>query len=235
MNIAVILAAGQGLRMKSQNKTPKQFLFVNEIPLLVYTLRNFSKHQNIDKILIVTIQDYLPYVQEMIKQYQINKVLDIIPGGTSRQESVFKALLYLENKIQFNDVLLIHDGARPLINEVIIDRNIICAKEHGACSTAIKETNTLITSFDNMCLAQAVDRSQLFVMQTPQSFQYQIIKDAHQYAQNNHNQSVTDDAQLVLANNHPVYIVEGSPLNIKITTNDDLLIFKALLSRNDNQ
>lgn len=230
MNIAVILAAGHGLRMKSENKMPKQFLSVNDIPLIVYTLRNFSKHQHIDKILIVTIQDYLPYVHEIIDQYHIDKVLDIIPGGSSRQESVFKALSYLENKVHADDVLLIHDGARPLINETIIENNIICAQEHGACSTAIKETNTLITSFDNTCLSHAIDRSQLFIMQTPQSFQYQIIKAAHQHAKDNGNLTVTDDAQLVLSNNHPVYIVDGSPLNIKITTSDDLLMFKALLS-----
>jgi len=128
-----------------------------------------------------------------------------------------------------DDLVLIHDGARPLVSEAIISENIKNADFFGATTTAIKSRNTLATSLDDKLIYDIPDRSKYFEIQTPQTFKFEYIARAHEYARGNNLENVSDDTQLVKAIGRPVSISEGSSLNFKITTKEDLSLFEAVL------
>lgn len=224
MNIAVILAAGSGSRMNID--TPKQFLLLNKRPLFAISLETFSSHKSIDEIILVTSKNEVQTMNEYVKKNGFNKVNAVVEGGSTRQESTFNALQYLKDKgINDDDVILIHDAARPLVSQDIITNNIEGCLEHDAVETAVKAVDTLIESKDGT-LNAVLNRDVIYQVQTPQTFRFKLIYEAHKAFNNETN---TDDAGIVLKYNHPVHIVEGDKLNFKVTTQDDLKLLKALL------
>ena len=229
MNIALILAAGSGTRMGNTNK-PKQFLSIYNKPLIVHTIEAFEMHDDIDTILIVTNDTYIDDVKIWCKQYDLTKVQYIVAGGSSRQESVYNGLKKLE-KIGINDedIILIHDAARPLISQTIITDNIEACKKYQAVDTVIPSSDTIIRSVDKETICEIQKRSEQYQGQTPQSFTFKVINDAHEYAKSINNTETTDDCRLVLNMGKDVHLVNGSKLNFKITTFDDLMMLKALL------
>jgi 2-C-methyl-D-erythritol 4-phosphate cytidylyltransferase len=229
MNIALILAAGSGTRMGNTNK-PKQFLSIYNKPLIVHTIEAFEMHDDIDMILIVTNDTYIDDVKIWCKQYDLTKVQYIVAGGSSRQESVYNGLKKLE-KIGINDedIILIHDAARPLISQTIITENIEACKKYQAVDTVIPSSDTIIRSVDKETICEIQKRSEQYQGQTPQSFTFKVINDAHEYAKSINNTETTDDCRLVLNMGKDVHLVNGSKLNFKITTFDDLMMLKALL------
>ena len=229
MNIALILAAGSGTRMGNTNK-PKQFLSIYNKPLIVHTIEAFEMHDDIDMILIVTNDTYIDDVKIWCKQYDLTKVQYIVAGGSSRQESVYNGLKKLE-KIGINDedIILIHDAARPLISQTIITDNIEACKKYQAVDTVIPSSDTIIRSVDKETICEIQKRSEQYQGQTPQSFTIKVINDAHEYAKSINNTETTDDCRLVLNMGKDVHLVNGSKLNFKITTFDDLMMLKALL------
>lgn len=229
MNIALILAAGSGSRMGNTNK-PKQFLSIYNKPLIVHTIEAFEMHDDIDMILIVTNDTYIDDVKIWCKQYDLSKVKYIVAGGSSRQESVYNGLAKLEKiHIDENDIILVHDAARPLISQTIITDNIEACKKYGAVDTVIPSSDTIIRSVDKETICEIQKRSEQYQGQTPQSFTFKIIKDAHDYAKATNNTETTDDCRLVINMGKTVHLVNGSKLNFKITTFDDLMMLKALL------
>lgn len=229
MNIALILAAGSGTRMGNTNK-PKQFLSIYNKPLIVHTIEAFEMHDDIDMILIVTNDTYIDDVKIWCKQYDLTKVQYIVAGGSSRQESVYNGLKKLEKiGISDEDIILIHDAARPLISQTIITDNIEACKKYQAVDTVIPSSDTIIRSVDKETICEIQKRSEQYQGQTPQSFTFKVINDAHEYAKSINNTETTDDCRLVLNMGKDVHLVSGSKLNFKITTFDDLMILKALL------
>ena len=229
MNIALILAAGTGSRMGNADK-PKQFLLVQGKPLMVHTIEVFDVNPNIDKIVISTNEEYLEEVKLMVKQYDLTKVANVVAGGATRQISVYNGLQAVKNIASSNDdVILIHDAARPLISQRIISDNIVVCKEYGAVDTVIKASDTIVRSKDEQSISDIPLRKELYQGQTPQTFKLSIILDAHEHAIKNNLPDVTDDAKLVLSLGKEVRLVEGSKQNFKITTFDDLMMLKALL------
>ena len=225
MNIALIVAAGTGSRMGTN--VPKQFLLVNEKPLLVYTVEAFNQNKDIDAIYIVTSSDYLKTVKDWCALYKLNKVINILKGGKSRQESVYLGLKGISAKE--DDVVLIHDGARPLVDQQIINNNIEAAKKYDAIVTVIKASDTIIHSIDGENINNVPKRDELYQNQTPQTFKYGLILKGHEYAIENNVPNVTDDAKVALLLGKDVHLVEGSKRNFKITTEEDLELFKALI------
>lgn len=142
MNIAIILAAGSGERMKSD--VSKQFILVNDLPLFMYSIKAFNQNRSIDSIFIVTKEEDLDAVKAECKKHKILKFRNVIPGGTTRQESVYNALKYLKGKTNGDDNILIHDSARPLVSQDIINSNLNALKECDAVETAVKATDTII-------------------------------------------------------------------------------------------
>jgi 2-C-methyl-D-erythritol 4-phosphate cytidylyltransferase len=229
MNIALILAAGSGTRMGNTNK-PKQFLSIYNKPLIVHTIEAFEMHDDIDMILIVTNDTYIDDVKIWCKQYDLTKVQYIVAGGSSRQESVYNGLKKLEKiGISDEDIILIHDAARPLISQTIITENIEACKKYQAVDTVIPSSDTIIRSVDKETICEIQKRSEQYQGQTPQSFTFKVINDAHEYAKSINNTETTDDCRLVLNMGKDVHLVNGSKLNFKITTFDDLMMLKALL------
>ncbi|MBE6132130.1 MAG: 2-C-methyl-D-erythritol 4-phosphate cytidylyltransferase [Erysipelotrichaceae bacterium] len=229
MNIALILAAGSGTRMGNTNK-PKQFLSIYNKPLIVHTIEAFEMHDDIDMILIVTNDTYIDDVKIWCKQYDLTKVQYIVAGGSSRQESVYNGLKKLEKiGAKDDDIILIHDAARPLISQTIITDNIESCKKYHAVDTVIPSSDTIIRSIDKETICEIQKRSEQYQGQTPQSFTFKVINDAHEYAKSINNTETTDDCRLVLNMGKEVHLVNGSKLNFKITTFDDLMMLKALL------
>ena len=230
MNIALIVAAGSGSRMETADR-PKQFILVKEKPLMLYSVKAFQMHENIDAIVIVTNASSTEQVKDWCKEYQLNKVRLVVPGGFTRQESVYLGLQAVKSiSLDIdNDIVLIHDAARPLVDKNIISANISAATQYGAACTAIKAKDTIVRSANAQNIDDVANRQELYQCQTPQSFKLSLILSAHEKSKDI--STATDDAQLVLALGRDVYLVDGSALNFKITTDADLLVLNALLKQ----
>lgn len=229
MVIAMILASGTGTRMGNTD-CPKQFLLIYNKPLIVHTIEAFEVNDKVDSILVVTNNEYIDQVKVWCKQYDLGKVNGVVAGGSSRQISVFNGLTALkEMGVNDDDTILIHDAARPLISQKIINDNVEGVAKYGAVDTVIASSDTIIRSIDGLEITEIQKRSELFLGQTPQSFKYSIIKGAHDLANSKQDTDTTDDCKLVLKYGHAIHLVEGNKLNFKITTFDDLMMLKALL------
>ena len=229
MNIAIILAAGSGSRMGNADK-PKQFLPIYGKPLMIHTIEAFEAHDAVDALVIVTNEVFIDQVKVWCKQYDLSKVKAVVAGGDSRQISVYHGLQAVKEIAKNDDdIILIHDAARPLISQKIISDNIKACQEYDAVDTVIKASDTIISSADAQVINSIPNRSELYQGQTPQTFKLSLILEAHEKAKSGLIPNVTDDAKLVLSLGKDVHLVEGSKQNFKITTFDDLMMLKALL------
>lgn len=232
MNIGLVLAGGSGVRVGSD--VPKQFIDIYGKPLIIYTLEAFNRNSDIDYIAVICKKDYEDILSKLIEKYSLNKVKWIVEGGCTRQSSVENGLRNLQDFCNEEDIILIHDGARPLISDKIINENIEKAKEYGAVNTVIPCTDTIVKSSKGDSIESVPSRAELFQCQTPQSFQYSVIMKAHEYATKNNLSTATDDCQLVFGMGEKVYFAQGDKLNFKVTTKEDLCILKALLRESIN-
>ena len=230
MNIALIVAAGSGSRMGNADK-PKQFLPIYGKPLMIHTIEAFEVHDEIDAIVVVTNEAYIDQVKVWCKQYDLGKIKAVVAGGDSRQISVHNGLQAVKelSKDPKNDIVLIHDAARPLISQRIITDNIRVCEKYDAVDTVIKASDTIVRSVNEESISDIPARNELYQGQTPQSFKLSLILDAHEYVKTHAVNNVTDDCKLVLSLGKEVRLVEGSKQNFKITTFDDLMMLKALL------
>lgn len=221
---AVIVAAGKGTRMRS--RVAKQFLIVNEKPVLYYAIRAFSA-SSVDEIVIVCGQDDIDYVKaEIVDKYDFKKVCSVIAGGKERYDSVYEGLKAAAG----SDYVLIHDGARPLISVETIEKGLRAAEEFGACVIGVPVKDTIKVTDETGVVQNTPDRSVMWQAQTPQCFKTGIIMEAYRQFFEKGGLNVTDDASVVeLFGDTAVHMVEGSGLNLKITTPEDILIAEAML------
>ncbi len=219
--IAIIAAAGSGSRMKSD--TSKQFIELNGIPVLIRTLLAFDRADKIDGVIIVTRKNDINAVKDMVKAYNIKKVLTVAVGGDTRQESVSNALALTDS-----EYVLIHDGARPFITPEQINSVVLALSENDAAALGKPITDTLKIA-ENGFISGTQERSALYGIQTPQGFKTTVIKAAHKAAKEN-GLSVTDDCALCESMGIKIKIIEGSSSNIKITTPDDLPLACGILN-----
>ena len=219
MNIALIIFAGQGTRINSS--IPKQFIKIKGKEIVTYTIETFQNSPEIDEIVLVTHKDYLDYVKNFVKKYSFTKVKHILPGGNTRQESVKLGLLGTD--YDKKDNILIHDGDRPLVGELIIRNNVDALKSHDVVCTYIPHSEAL-GHVSNLGRVKVVDNIRMDV-QTPQSFKYGLIKKYHLEREL---ESFSDDIGLV-EEDHKVFYVHGSKYNFKITTDIDLKVLESLL------
>ncbi len=219
-NIAIVLAAGQGKRMKSNIQ--KQYLLIKNKPVLYYTLNAFETSPLISEIILVTGKDEIEYCrEEIVKKYGFQKVHKIVAGGKERYHSVYEGIQAIDEA----DYVYIHDGARPFVDEEIIERACAAVAKYGACVVGmpVKDTIKLV---DETCFAiRTPDRRRVWQVQTPQVFEYQLIKGAYEKLMKEEPEGITDDAMVVETMlGYKVKLVEGSYRNIKITTPEDLEI-----------
>lgn len=222
-NTAIILAAGQGKRMGSN--VNKQFLTLAEKPVLYHTIKAFSDNKNIDDIIVLCAEDEMEYCKKnIIEKYDLKKVRALVKGGKERQDSVYNGLKAIEPC----DIVLIHDGARPFVTENIINDGIKNAEKYGACTCGVKSKDTIKIKDKEGFAKETLNREDTFIVQTPQCFKYDIILFCHEKLRKTKEQ-VTDDAMIVEKFDRKVYLYEGSYLNIKLTTPEDMIIGENIL------
>ncbi len=220
---AVITAAGKGTRMNSSIN--KQYIELGGIPVLARTIGVFQQCREIDEIIVVINEEDINFCRKnIVQKYGLSKVKALVSGGAERQNSVYKGLCAIEG----GGIVLIHDGARPFVTCENIADSVGAAREFGACGIGVKVKDTVKISDMEGFVASTPDRSRLWSIQTPQSFEYSIIIKAHEEAIKN-NYLGTDDMVLVEKLGIPVKILEGSYSNIKITTPEDLLLGESIL------
>lgn len=222
---AIILAAGQGKRMKS--KIQKQYLLLKEKPVLYYSIRAFEQ-SSVDTIVLVTGKEEMLYCkEEIIKRYNFQKIVYITEGGRERCHSVYKGLQALPKDIEY---VLIHDGARPFVTKQMIEDTITAVKEYKACVVGMPVKDTIkITNTDQFSI-QTPERQYVWAVQTPQAFSFELVWKAYSMLMEKEI-PVTDDAMVVETFLHyPVKLIEGSYKNIKITTPEDLIVAHAFFT-----
>ena len=221
MNYAIVLAGGKGVRLGADR--PKQFVIIKDEPMIVKTIKAFNSVDEIDEIIVVCLEEYISYLNELVEEYSLNKVKKVVAGGNSRQLSVYAGLEALEKaNISKDDIVLIHDGARPFVSKEIILNNIKAAKENDAAITVIKSTDSVLLSKQGEVVDFYLNRDEVYNCQTPQTFKFGLILKAHKKAKEDGVVHASDDASLVIRMNQKVSIVLGDVNNKKITYKEDL-------------
>lgn len=233
MNNVLIFAGGSGTRMNSKGR-PKQFLQFYGKELIIHTLENFQNHPQIDNIVVVCIEDWIPYLKKILKKFDITKVKTVVPGGSTGQESIYNGLKAIRDFADDDSVVLIHDGVRPFINEDVITNCIQSVKEHGSAITVVPATETII-SMDNNKITSITDRSKCYLARAPQCFMLGQILEVHNKAIKDSNTNMIDSASLMKTYGYDLWTVPGNVDNIKITTPADFYTFKALYEVRENQ
>jgi len=233
MVAALIFAGGTGTRMNTRS-TPKQFLVIHGKPVIIYTLEHFEQHEEIDQIIVVCIREYIGELKRQLQRYGITKVTQVVEGGKTGHDSIFAGLQALQGIAAEEDIILIHDGVRPLINEALITANIEAVRIHGNAITCEAARETVVRSEDGRSICEVPDRDEMYVAKAPQSFRYGRICALYQKARENNHKSI-DSAHLCHMYAEPMYIVKSPRNNIKITDPADFYICKAIYDAMENQ
>lgn len=219
---AIIPSGGSGKRAESD--LPKQYLKFNDKELLAYTLEVFQTCSEIDEIIIAARPDYFDLIKSIKNKFKLSKISKIIEGGNERQDSVANGLKFIA--ADDDDIIVVHDAARPLLNKRILSDAIKCAVEHGSGVAAIKARDTLIKINDEN--KEYIDRKNIYYVQTPQAFKYKILMNAIRIAQND-NFYGTDESMLLYNAAYDFELVEGDLENFKVTTESDLELFEKIV------
>lgn len=230
--IAIIFAGGTGIRMNTKSK-PKQFLELHGKPILVYTVEVFNNHPGVDGIILVILEPWISYCEELIGRFHLDKVKAVIAGGETALESQKNGLQEAERLFGSDAIVLIHDGVRPLIDERTITKNIECVKAHGTAITVTPAIETITVKTDTGEVGQIIERSKVEMARAPQSFYLKDILIAHKKRMEE-GLDFVDSASMMKHYGHAIYTVHGSPENIKITTPNDFYSFRALLDAREN-
>ena len=227
-NIGLIIAGGTGNRMHQD--IPKQFLTVNERPVIVYTLEAFERHPEIDAIAVVCIKGWDQVLWAYAKQFNITKLQYVVPGGENGQGSIRNGVMELEQHFAPEDIVLIHDAIRPMVSAEIISDNIRVAQEKGNAVTVIPCAEAMMQTEDGTVSVGSYPRNRLKRTQTPQAFHLGEICDLHRQALEAGITNSVASCTLMIEMGRQVYFSAGSEKNIKLTTVEDIDIFRALLA-----
>lgn len=220
---AVIVSAGNSTRMGGINK---QFLELDGVPVIVNTITMFQRSHLVDEIIIVARESDIDEIAELVDKYDFYKVNHIVPGGATRQLSVYEGVT---GTFDVTDLVVIHDGARPLVTVDIIDKTIKSAAEFGAAATGVKVKDTVKVVDDNDNIIDTPDRTYMRFIQTPQAFNKKLYLDAVNTVENS--KDFTDDCKLLEAYGKTVKFIDGDYENIKITTPEDIELAESYLKR----
>ena len=234
MNIAVVFAGGVGKRMHTKD-IPKQFLKLHDKPIIIHTLELFENHPKIDAIVVSCVSDWVGYLNDLVNKYNLKKVRKIVPGGETGQESIYNGLKAAEEVgNRDKDIVLIHDGVRPLINKKTISDNIASVLTHGSAITCVKAKETIVEVDENEGIVDIPDRAQARLARAPQSFYLNVILNAHERAISENRFDFIDSCSMLTHYGKKLYLIDGPQENIKITTPDDFYTTRALLDAKEN-
>lgn len=229
MNIALIIAGGSGQRLGQD--IPKQFINVYDKPILIYTLESFQNHPQIDAIEVVCIDGWHDVVRAYAKQFNINKLKGIVSGGSTTQESIREGVYSLDGKCSDEDIIIIHDGIRPLVDDSVLSDVIIKCKQYGNAVTALPYNEQIFVADDESSTTRYIPRETLRRVATPQAYRYGMLNRAYHEAYEKkigiYGSAYANTMMVELG--EKLYFAAGSDKNIKITTKDDLELFKAYL------
>ena len=235
MNIAVIFAGGVGSRMNSADK-PKQFLCVHGKEIIVHTIEIFQNHPQIDGIICVCVEGWIDFMEELKYRYRLDKIKKIVPGGTTGQLSIFNGLKAAAKEYGLGDnIVLIHDGVRPLISAETITANIESVIKNGSAITTVPAQETIISVDDNEAVNEIIDRSHARLARAPQSFYLKEILACDEEAVAQGLTNMTDSCTLMKYFGKTLACVPGEKNNIKITTPEDFYTFRALSDAKENK
>ena len=226
-NIALIIAGGSGQRMGQD--IPKQFLTVNEKPVIIYTLEAFQKHAEIDGIVVVCLEGWEQVLRAYVKQFNITKLKDIVTGGENGQESIRKGIFALEKQFDPGDLVLVHDAIRPMVSADIISDCIVKTRQYGCAIATVPCAEAMLQTDDGVISSGSYPRDRLKRTQTPQGFQIGKLAQLHREALERGIDNSIASCTLMIEMGEQVYFSAGSEKNIKITTVEDLEILKALM------
>lgn len=233
MVIALIFAGGTGRRMNSRSK-PKQFLEMHGKPIIIYTLEHFERHEEIDGIVVVCLKEWIGELKRLIRRYGITKVRLIVPGGDTGHDSIYLGLMSMKEFVRDDDIVLIHDGVRPLITDELITRNIECVKKYGSAITCEAARESVVRSRDGESVTEVPPRDEIHIVKAPQSFYYARILRLYERAQEDGQKSI-DSAHLCSIYQEPMHMLRSTKNNIKITEPADFYICRALYDAQENQ
>lgn len=226
MNVALLLAGGTDARFKMD--IPKQFVNVNNRPIIVYTMEIFQKHPDIDEIIVICLDGWQEMVRVYGKQFNITKLKEIVPGGKDAQESTYHGLKVLKERMGQGDIVVIHDAIRPMVSEGIITRSIQMCRKRGMGVAATHIMDNIMHSGDGEEGYQSINRHEIMKVQTPQAFDFDLIWSLHEKAIAQGCTGAWDNSSMVTNLGEKVYFSRGSDLNLKINTTEDVEMFKAL-------
>jgi len=213
-----------------ENEIPKQFLEEDGKAVIIYTLEVFENQDFIDGIVVVCIESWISYLQDLIEDAGLQKVISVIPGGETALESQYSGLQEIQDRFGEEDVtVLIHDGVRPMVDGETIQKCLIAVNQYGNAITVSKEKETVIKMDDRECIADILDRNGCYVARAPQCFRLCDILGVHEQAIRDGRHNFIDSASMMMAYGHKLHVIMGNPENIKITTQSDYDMFSGML------
>ncbi|MDQ7818292.1 MAG: 2-C-methyl-D-erythritol 4-phosphate cytidylyltransferase [Melioribacteraceae bacterium] len=223
MKVYAVIPSG-GVGSRTSNPLPKQYVKFGGKEIIAYTLEVFQNSKSIDEIIVAAQQEFFGFLDSIKEKYNITKLKDPVEGGQERQYSVINAVRSLNADAE--DIIVVHDAVRPLLSSKILDDAIRAAKEFGGSIVALKAKDTLIKGDSE--ISSYLDRNEVYYVQTPQVFKYEIFIEAVKNAEENKFLG-TDESMLVYNSNYPIKIVTGSSFNFKITSDDDMKMFDSII------
>lgn len=234
MNVAIVLAGGSGQRARQD--IPKQFINVDDKPIIIYTLESFQRHPEIDAILVVCIDGWQEILWAYSKQFGIDKLKWVVPGGNSAQESIRNGVFALRDHCTDNDIVMIHDGIRPLVEEAVISDVLVKCRKHGNAVTSLPYNEQIFVVQDELSTKEYIPRETLRRVQTPQAYLYFKLLWGYEkaFAENIGITGSSYTNTMMVDLGETLYFAVGSDANIKITTLDDIELFKGYIKLRNN-
>lgn len=231
MNTGLILAGGVDPRF--QSSIPKQFVIVDNRPVIVYTLQVFQNHPEIDRIIVSCLRGWKEMVQAYAKQFNIDKLVEIVEGGLNAQESIRKGVEWLKGCSSTDELVIIHDAIRPLVTDKLISDSIKCCRKYGMGVAAVRSMDTIMLTKDGVTGQQNISRDSIRRIQTPQTYHLDYLDDMHKKALEQGIVECVDNNSMLAKLGEIIHFSEGSDFNIKINLLEDIEMFKALYHMNE--
>ena len=228
MNVVIITAAGTGTR--THQMVPKQFLNVNDKPIIIYTMECFQRHPEIDAIYVACLEGWEGFMDLYAKQFHITKLKGIVRGGATGQQSIENVLERVRQECDPDDLVLIHDGSRPYVPAQVISDSLVVCRKHGNAIAAIDTKEAMLQTEDKIKSCISIDREILYRTQTPHTMKLSDMLALHREAEEKGITGSVATCTLLIECGHTVWFSKGSDLNFKITSLEDLMIFRALVA-----
>lgn len=228
MNYVILLAGGLGKRMGAD--IPKQFIQVKGKPIIVYSIENFQRNEQIEKIVVVCVKDWIDYVKELVKEYGLTKVEWVIEGGSTGHNSIKNGVFFLKDKVNPDDYIIVHDAVRPILPQKAINEVLRVAHEKGNASSSIVCHPPIVFTEDGESGVKDIDREHVMLTASPQAYKFSLALSCYEKAEAENKNNFTFTSSLLIHYGERVYFAKGTTSNIKVTKKEDIALFEALLN-----